>query len=116
MGGRASATLRTAGLSQPYDARRSHTAPSRFERAVAGRYLKINKLCEKSAKNAIFEKKCLTENQTPFTFGIPQPYTCYIFVQALTEREEADMSHEDKSQDAMKPWRQGLVVCLITRL
>jgi len=34
----------------------------------------------------------------------------------LTEREEADMRHEDKSQDAMKPWRQGLVVCLFTRL
>jgi len=58
----------------------------------------------------------LTENQTPFTFRVPQSYTCCILVQDLTEREEADMRHEDKSQDAMKPWRQGLVGCLFARL
>ncbi|OLD17278.1 MAG: hypothetical protein AUI91_12680 [Acidobacteria bacterium 13_1_40CM_3_56_11] len=34
----------------------------------------------------------------------------------LTEREEQTMRHEDKSQDAMTPRRQGLVDCLFARL
>ncbi len=41
---------------------------------VQARYLKINKLCEKWAKNAVFEKLCLTEFCVSFTFGVPQSY------------------------------------------
>jgi len=34
----------------------------------------------------------------------------------LTEREEADLRHEDKSQDGTMPRLLGLAVCLFTRI
>jgi len=44
------------------------------------RYLKINKLCEKSAKNACFEKIVLDRKSISVYLRIPQSYTCCILV------------------------------------
>jgi hypothetical protein len=38
------------------------------------RYFRINKLREKWAKNAVFQKYFLTDFPNPFTFRIPQSY------------------------------------------
>ena len=43
-------------------------------------------------------------------FTLPQ------FGQDLTEREEADLRHDDISQDGTMPRRPGLAICLFARL
>jgi len=78
------------------------------------RYLKINKLCEKWAENAVFQKYFLTDFPIPFTFGVPQSYPGAAGI--LTERKEAEVRHEDKSQVGKMPRRTGLAVCLFARL
>jgi hypothetical protein len=49
-------------------------------------------------------------------FWCTSAYTCRSLVQDLTEREEADLRHEDKSQVGSMPGRKGLAVCLFARL
>ena len=60
-----------------------------------------------------FFKKFLTDLQTSFTLKIPQSFSRFAGI--LTEREEADVRHEDKSQDGSTVRPMGLAFCLFTR-
>lgn len=92
------------------------TRASQIPSLLKIRYFRINKLREKWAKNAVFQKIVLDRKSFSVYFWCTSAYTCRSLVQDLTEREEADVRHEDKSQIGTMPGRQGLAVCLFARL
>ena len=69
----------------------------------------------KMSQKCIFSKLVLDRKSISVYFQ-DTSVICLGLAGALTEREKADMRHEDKSQYGSMTWPQGLVDCLFARL
>ena len=78
--------------------------------------LENKQVMRKMGQKCSFSKIVLDRILRLVYFWCTSAYTCPSLVQDLTEREEADVRHEDKSQIGSMPGRQGLAVCLFARL